>query len=442
MRRRHDRYAVPDGRGARFRSPLFATLDNAPRTMRALPDLEGAPVAPVGVGFVAALTLAYVGAFIAFVPLLTLLVPLQAEVLAPADKVGLLSLVTLWGALVASGANMAAGWASDRTRHAWGRRRPWIMAGVTGVILAYGVIATASTPIMLIGGVMLFQLAFNMMFAPLTAVLADRVPDRQKGRVAAFLGLGAPLGALSGVLITAPPFVGAPVRTALLGTMVLACLLPFLMTYREPDAPAAREGSSRRPALTADFGFAWISRFCLQIAASVVNAYMLFYLADYVRYAERFPGSTVESGLARLIALSTALIVVSGFLGGLASDRLNRRRRFILIAAGLMAGGLGVFAAWPSWPGPLLGYSLYGVGFGLYTTVDAALVAQVLPSRRDTASDLGIMNLTNTLPAVLAPVLALVALGPDRQSWPQLMGAAAVIAVLGGLAVLGVRRVR
>lgn len=442
MRRRHDRYAVPDGRGARFRSPPFATLDNVPRTMRALPDLEGAPVAPVGVGFVAALTLAYVGAFIAFVPLLSLLVPLQAELLAPVDKVGLLSLVTLWGALVASGANMAVGWASDRTRHAWGRRRPWIMAGVTGVLLAYGVIATASTPIMLIGGVMLFQLAFNMMFAPLTAVLADRVPDQQKGRVAAFLGLGAPLGAAAGVLITAPPFAGAPVRAAVLGMMVIACLSPFLISYREPAAAARKRPTRLLPELSADFGFAWISRFCLQVAASVVNAFMLFYLADYARYAERFPGSTVESGLARLIAFSTALVLASGFLGGLASDRLNRRRSFILFAAGLMAGGLVVFAIWPSWPGPLLGYSLYGVGFGLYTTVDAALVAQVLPSRRDTARDLGIMNLTNTLPAVLAPLLALVALGPDRQSWPHLMGAAAVIAVLGGLAVLGVRRVR
>lgn len=411
--------------------------------MRAVQDLEGAPVAPVGAGFIALLTLAYIGAFVAFVPLLSLLVPLQAEALAPADKVGLLSLVTLWGALVASGANMAVGWASDRTPHPWGRRRPWIMAGVAGVVLAYGVIAIAPTPMMLVVGVMLFQLAFNMMFAPLTAILADRVPDRQKGRVAAFLGLGAPLGAASGVLITAPPFADAPARMTLLGAMVVACLLPFLIGYREPAAATMRE---RRPKplseLSADFGFAWISRFCLQIAASVVNAYMLFYLADYSRYAERFPGSTVESGLARLIALSTVLVVAAGFLGGLASDRLDRRKGFILFAAGLMAAGLAVFAGWPAWPGPLVGYGLYGVGFGLYTTVDAALVAQVLPSRRDTARDLGIMNLTNTLPTVLAPVLAILALGPERQSWPHLMGAAAAIALLGGVAVLGVRRVR
>lgn len=411
--------------------------------METVQELEGGPVAPVGAGFIAVLTLAYVGAFIAFVPLLSLLVPLQAQSLAPADKIGLLSLVTLWGALVASVANMGVGWASDRTRHRFGRRRPWIMAGLAGVLLAYGLIAVARNPVVLVAGVMLFQLAFNMMFAPLTAVLADRVPDRQKGRVAAFLGLGAPLGAASGVLITAPVFADAAARLTLLGVLVVVCLLPFLLTCRDgPAAVVPERGSWSFPELSRDFGFAWVSRFCLQIAASVMNAYMLFYLADHARYAEQFPGSTVESGLARLIALSTVLIVASGFLGGLASDRFNRRKGFILLAAGLMAAGLIVFAGWPGWPGPLIGYSLYGVGFGLYTTVDAALVAQVLPSRRDAARDLGIMNLTNTLPTVLAPGLVLVALGADRQSWPQLMSLVAVIALLGGAAVLGVRRVR
>ncbi|MGV8951060.1 MAG: MFS transporter [Cypionkella sp.] len=410
--------------------------------MKAVQNLAADPLPPVGPGFIATLTLAYVGAFIAFVPLLNLLVPLQAQALAPMDKIGLLSLVTLLGAVVASVTNLAVGWASDRTRHRLGRRRPWIAGGLIGVVGAYGLIATAASAAALVAGIVMFQLAFNMLFAPLTAVLADRVPNKQKGRVAAFLGLGAPLGAVSGVLITSPFLVGTTARMGVMGLLVTACLLPFLLTYRDRSRPAENRRSAIRIELSRDFGFAWLSRFCLQISASVVNAYMLFYLADHARYAQQFPGTTVESGLARLIAVSTVLILVSGFLGGLASDRLNQRKAFILLAAGLMACGLLVFAVWPTWPGPLIGYGLYGIGFGLYTTVDAALVAQVLPSRRDTARDLGIMNLTNTLPAILAPVLALVALGPERQSWPHLMATAAVLALLGGLAVLGVRRVR
>ena len=169
---------------------------------------------------------------------------------------------------------------------------------------------------------------------------------------------------------------------------------------------------------------------------------MLFYLADHARYAEQFPGATVESGLARLIAFSTLLTLLAGFAGGLISDRFGRRKPFILLAAALLAGGLLIFAFCPQWPGPLLGYVFYGLGFGLYTTVDTALVAQILPSRRHTARDLGVMNLTNTLPAILAPMLAIAALGPDQSDWPKLMIASAGVALLGGLAVAGVRTAR
>lgn len=396
----------------------------------------------VGPGFVALLTLAYVGAFSAFVPLLSIIVPLQAQQVSMVDKVGLLGVATAWGAGVASVANLAAGWGSDRTRSVWGRRRPWILLGLIGVLAAYGLIGAARTPIGLIVGVIAFQLGFNLMFAPLTAILADRVPDAQKGRVAAFLGLGAPMGAATGVLIADPILPDAGARLALLGVIVVACVVPLLLAWKEPVVRARETSKPSRLHFTADFGFAWMSRFCFQIAASVINAFMLFYLADHAHYAAQFPGQTAESGLARLIALSTVLIVASGFVGGLLSDRLGSRRLFILAASVILAGGLTIFALWPQWPGPLIGYALYGVGFGLYSTVDAALVAQVLPSRRDAARDLGVMNLTNTLPAVMAPMLALLALGPERSDWPSLMLVSACAAVVGGLLVMAVRHVR
>lgn len=396
----------------------------------------------VGPGFIALLTLAYVGAFSAFVPLLSIIVPLQAQQIAVGDKVGLLGIATAWGAGVASVINLAAGWGSDRTRSAWGRRRPWILAGLAGVVAAYGLIGAARTPTGLVFGVIAFQFGFNLMFAPLTAILADQVPDRQKGRVAAFLGLGAPLGAATGVLIAGPLLPDATARLVFLGLLVVACVLPLVIVWKEPPPRTRLKPQRSRLRFTADFGFTWLSRFCFQIAASVINAFMLFYLADHARYAEQFPGQSVESGLARLIALSTVLIVVSGFVGGLLSDRLRNRRLFILAASFILAAGLAVFAIWPEWPGPLVGYALYGIGFGLYTTVDAALVAQVLPSRRDAARDLGVMNLTNTLPAIAAPMLALLVLGPERANWPALMIMTALAAGAGGLLVMAVRKVR
>lgn len=417
--------------------------------MQRVDDVEPAPVTRVAPPFIAVLTLAYIGAFIAFVPLLSLLMPLHAEAVAPEDKIGLLSLVSLWGAVTASITNLAAGWVSDRTRSRFGRRRPWILCGLIGVLCAYALIAQASTPAGLLAGIMAFQFAFNLLFAPLHAIFADVVPHEQKGRVAAFIGIGAPMGAASGVLIAAPVLADAPTRFAVLGLLVVACIVPLLFVWKEAPARPARPlktvlaiAAPPGKGLNLDFGFVWVSRFCFQIAASVISAYMLFYLADHARYAQQFPGSTVESGLARLIAFSTFLTLLAGFAGGLISDRFGRRKPFIVLAAALIVGGLLIFAFYPQWPGPLVGYVFYGLGFGLYTTVDTALVAQILPSRRHTARDLGMMNLTNTLPAILAPVLAIAALGSDRSDWPMLMIVSAGVALLGGLAVTGVRQAR
>ena len=62
---------------------------------------------------------------------------------------------------------------------------------------------------------------------------------------------------------------------------------------------------------------------------------------------------------------------------------------------------------------------MLGAGFGVYNAVDNALVTQVLPTAEGRAKDLGIINIANSGPQVLAPVIA----GP-------------IVAGLGGYTVL------
>jgi len=78
---------------------------------------------PVGAAFIAALTLAQVGAFLSFTPLLSILAPLKAAEIDPAHKAVILAQVGFWGALVAGAANIMVGVLSDRTRSRFGRRR-------------------------------------------------------------------------------------------------------------------------------------------------------------------------------------------------------------------------------------------------------------------------------------------------------------------------------
>mgnify|MGYP002652612585 CR=1 FL=1 len=53
-----------------------------------------------------------------------------------------------------------------------------------------------------------------------------------------------------------------------------------------------------------------------------------------------------------------------------------------------------------------VGAVILGVGYGIYLAVDFALITQVLPRAGDRERDLGVINIANALPQVLAPALA------------------------------------
>jgi MFS family permease len=72
--------------------------------------------------------------------------------------------------------------------------------------------------------------------------------------------------------------------------------------------------------------------------------------------------------------------------------------------------------------------------------VDFALITQVLPSAGDRGKDLGVINIANSLPQVIAPVLA----WPFVTLWGgyvSLYVAAAVIGLLGAVFVVKIKGV-
>ncbi len=203
------------------------------------PSDDVRPATPVRTSFIAAYTLAQIGAFLSFMPLFQVLLPLKAESIDPAGKALLLSQVAFFGALVASVANLLAGAISDRTTSRFGRRRPWMVVGSLGAAAAYLSIMNAKTPLALIGGVILFQLTFNLMFSALVAVMPDRVPDAQKGRVAAFLSLGNPIGTMAGAVLIGGLLVTELTRYLAISLVLLISLAPFVLKL--DDKPLSRD---------------------------------------------------------------------------------------------------------------------------------------------------------------------------------------------------------
>ena len=106
----------------------------------------------------------------------------------------------------------------------------------------------------------------------------------------------------------------------------------------------------------------------------------------------------------------------------------------------ITAGALLLFAFVPTWQAALAAAIILGIGFGAYTAVDFALITQVLPAANDRAKDLGVINIANALPQVLAPVIAagVLALG---LGYTELYTVAAGVSVLGSILVLRIKAV-
>jgi MFS family permease len=392
--------------------------------------------------FVALYTVANLGAYIAFIPLLQILVPLRAAAIDPAHAALLLSRVSLCGAVAASLGNIGWGALSDRTLRRTGGRRPWLLGGLGCMVVSYALVHVSASPTALVVAVILFQLAFNAMFAPFGALLADKVPPGQRGLMSALLGLGYPLGNLVGTQVIGRAVLDQTARFLVLSLLVCGCIVPFAVRLR-PGPPSPDQGREWRagllmnPFMHRDFSYVLASRVLIMTAFSLVQGYLLLYLQQFVR-SGAVPGRP-EAGFASLAAVATAANVVCAVLGGVASDRIGHRRWFVFAAGAVMATGIVMLAGAQSWRELQAGSLVYGSGAGVFYAVDLALIVQVLPSLQNAGKDLGIVNLSNTLPQAIAPLIALTLLGETALSFRALFLCGAGAAALGAVCVLGVR---
>ncbi|MEU9466843.1 MFS transporter [Streptomyces avermitilis] len=370
------------------------------------------PVERVGRGWAFALSLANGAIWVGWYGPLQILLASQAEDFAPGtgmSKETMLAWVTGAGAVVSLVANPLFGALSDRTTARRGRRTPWIVAGAAGGALSLLLLAGAGGVWMMAAGWCLVQLTLNAAFAAVTAAVPDRVPRRQRGAVGGWLGAAQILGVVAGTgLATVAGGVGAGYAACALFTA--AGVLPYVLRYRDLRLPAAaRPPWSWRAFVTSfwlsprrhpDLGWAWLTRFLINLSNALVLLYLLYYLRDRLRYDDP------EQGVLILTAVNGVTLLATVVVGGVWSDRVGRRKPFVIWSGVLMAVATAALAGWQTWPGAVVAAAVLGVGFGVFTSVDFALMTDVLPKALDRGKDLGVINVANALPQVAAPALA------------------------------------
>ncbi|MDT9701578.1 MFS transporter [Streptomyces sp. P17] len=370
------------------------------------------PTERVGRGWATALSLANWAIWAGWYGPLQILLPEQAEDFAPGtgmSKETLLAWVTGVGAAVSLVANPLFGALSDRTTARWGRRRPWIVAGAAGGALSLALLAGAGGLWTMMAGWCLVQLTLNAAFAAVTAAVPDRVPRLQRGSVGGWLGAAQILGAVAGTgLATAVGGIAA--GYAACAVFTLAGVLPYVLRHGDlrlgvVDRPAwsARaffRGFWLSPRRYPDFGWAWLTRFLINLSNALVILYLLYYLRDRLHHDDP------EADVLILTAVNSVTLLATVVVGGVWSDRVGLRKPFVRWSGALMAAATALLAAWQTWPSAIVVAALLGVGLGVFMSVDFALMTDVLPKASDRGKDLGVINVANALPQVAAPALA------------------------------------
>ncbi|MEU7582593.1 MFS transporter [Streptomyces sp. NPDC041068] len=369
------------------------------------------PTARVGRGWTTSLSVANGAIWVGWYGPLQILLAVQAEDLAPAgtSKEAVLAWVTGVGAVVSLAANPFFGAVSDRTTSRWGRRTPWIVAGTAGGAACLLLLSAADSVWWMAAGWCLVQLTLNAAFAAITAAVPDRVPRLQRGSVGGWLGAAQLLGVVVGTgLVTVAG--GTVAGYAACAVFTVAGVLPYVVRHRDLRLPAADRppwqwrsflaGFRLSPRRHPDLGWAWLTRFLINTSNSIVLLYLLYFLRDRLNHGDP------DEGVLILTAVNGATMLATVVVGGAWSDRLGRRKPFVIWSGALMAAATALLAVWQTWPGAIVAAAVLGIGFGVFTSVDFALMTDVLPEAKDRGKDLGIINIANSLPQVAAPALA------------------------------------
>ena len=423
-----------------------AVVETAPDTA---PDHD---LPKVGSRYVWFMVLANFGVFMAFITPLAISLALRVDALA-AGHPEYLGIIVGAGAVWVMLTSPFMGIWSDRTRTRFGRRRPFMVGGMLLGVVSLLVMALAPNPVILGLGWILAQWGWGATLANLQISQADRLPESQRGKVAGLTSFATQIAPVFGVVM-AQFFTGDPLLLFLVpGAVGVLFVLLFVTLVHEDDARdlpkdpiTVRQVLAKylfNPRQYPDFAWNWLGRFFFYTGISLNTTYTAYF------FSERL-GITLEAvaGIIASVSLGGILAITLGAIGGgFLSDRLKRRRVFVLLGALIMAAGMLTQAFATDLVVLVAGSLISSVGLGLFAAVDQALLLDVLPEREtDAGRFMGITGFATSIPQSIAPLLAsgilLIGVTGTDRNYTLVYITAAVLTVFAGAVVLRIRSVR
>jgi MFS family permease len=231
------------------------------------------------------------------------------------------------------------GWLSDRTRTRLGKRRPYFLIGapLTALALAYLTLHPPLVATVLVVAVLAFLLAVAN--DPYIALLADMVPEEQRGRVGSIQGLFGMLGQVAVLLAAAFLWQSHESLVILgVGAGLVVCFGVTFLGVREPPSgppPPRSAGPSRSPIAYARdvLGYREVAKYAAAMSAFWCGGGAATPFLTRFGVFELGLDERTSFLLVMLLVLCTGL---AAYPAGWLADRIGKKR--------VMSTGLGFFA--------------------------------------------------------------------------------------------------
>lgn len=315
----------------------------------------------------------------------------KVRVLAPPGfkntTLGVITILTLVMAFIAQ--PLIGHW-SDHTHSRWGKRAPYLTAGVIGVSLALVFVVTANSLWMLVLAAMLVSTFSNTTQAAWQALIPDQVPTFQHGTAAGIktvLELTGVVGgvALVGVMLSRGNLWGPPIITITLFGAIL--LITLYTLHRASTAPKSTGQVATAGAFSmlltalwqAPTAFYWwmANRFFFWSSAISIRTFLLNYLEDVLQFS---PARAQELSSQLFVLLGVGVFLLALPTGAI-TDRVGRRP--MLVVAGLMAAvGASIFIVGRNLSVLFVAGGLIAIGAGIFATTSWALATDLAPQSK------------------------------------------------------------
>lgn len=410
------------------------------------PDLVAPPLKRVSASYLFWITVANFGAGMAMMVPLSYSLAVRISELEPGHE-EVLGYVTGSAQLVYLVLSPLLGVWSDRLRSPFGRRTPFIVLGSLLGLVAVFFVAVAPSLLLIGVGWVVGLLGWATAGQAIQTLLADKVPEEQRGRASALTGMTSQIAPVFGIGIAYAVASSTVAIFVVPGIVGLVLILAFVFLKRE--------GSSRdivrndtvgvktllssyvfNPRKYPDFGWNWLGRFIFFMGLYFNTTFGTFF------YAQRLDIPVKEvAGIVAAIGIIGVIAATGGALvGGFLSDKLGRRKLFTLIGALLFVAGAIVEAFAYSIVPLIVGSVIMQLAIAAFSVVDQAIVFAVLPNRAEAGRYLAVVAFAQKIPSAIAPLIApliitIGAIGADK-NYTVLYLIGAVFALVGGLVIL------